>query len=190
MLDWLKRILGESYTEDIEKKVSDEIGKGFVARTDFNAVKEAKQAAEAQLKEAGKTIDGFKAKDLDIEAVRKAAEEYKAQAEQAQKDADARVAAVQRDAVIDGAILKAKGRNAKAVRALLDMDALGKSTDLSKDVDAALAALAKDNGYLFETETPAPPPYAPGTGSGPVNGKAKYTGAAADFAVGAGLKIE
>lgn len=188
MLDWLKSILGNSYTEDIEKRISDEIGKGFVARADFNAVNEAKKAAEDQLKEASRTIDGFKA--MDIDGIKKAAEGYKAKAEQAQKDADARVAAVRRDAVIDLAITKAKGRNAKAVRALLDMDALAKSTDLSKDVDAALAALAKDSAYLFETEEPAPPPYAAGTGTAPVGGRAKYTGAAADFAAGAGLKIE
>lgn len=187
MLDWLKKILGDGYTEEIDKKVSEEIGKGFVARADFNAANEAKKAADAQLKEANKAIEGFKA--LDIDGIKKAAEEYRAKAEQAQKDADARVAAVQRDAVIDGAILKARGRNAKAVRALLDMDALAKSTDLSKDVDAALAALAKDNAYLFE-DGETPPPYAPGTGTAPVGKTAKYTGAAAAFAAGAGLNIE
>ena len=37
MLEWLKTVLGEAYTDDIEKKVSDEIGKNFVARADFNA---------------------------------------------------------------------------------------------------------------------------------------------------------
>ena len=30
MLDWLKTILGEAYSEKIDKKVSDEIGKAFV----------------------------------------------------------------------------------------------------------------------------------------------------------------
>ena len=38
MLDWLKTILGDAYTEEIDKKVSEEIGKGFVARADFNAL--------------------------------------------------------------------------------------------------------------------------------------------------------
>ena len=30
MLDWLKTILGEAYSEEIDKKVSDEIRKAFV----------------------------------------------------------------------------------------------------------------------------------------------------------------
>lgn len=39
MLSWLKDILGDNYTEDIEKKISQEIGKNFVSKTDFNAKK-------------------------------------------------------------------------------------------------------------------------------------------------------
>ena len=38
MLDWLKTILGEAYSEEIDKKVSEEIGKNFVARADFNTL--------------------------------------------------------------------------------------------------------------------------------------------------------
>ena len=60
MLDWLKDILGESYTDDIEKKVADEIGKGFIARADFNAANEAKKGLEAQLADANKAIEDMK----------------------------------------------------------------------------------------------------------------------------------
>lgn len=38
MLEWLKTILGDTYTEDIDKKVSEEIGKQFVSRADFNTL--------------------------------------------------------------------------------------------------------------------------------------------------------
>ena len=37
MLEWLKTVLGDAYTPEIDTAVSQEIGKGFVARTDFNA---------------------------------------------------------------------------------------------------------------------------------------------------------
>ena len=36
-LEWLKTILGDKYTPEIDTAVSQEIGKGFVSRTDFNA---------------------------------------------------------------------------------------------------------------------------------------------------------
>ena len=35
-LEWLKTILGDMYTPEIDTAVSQEIGKGFVSRTDFN----------------------------------------------------------------------------------------------------------------------------------------------------------
>lgn len=170
MLEWLKNILGDSWTEDIDKKISAEIGKGFVARADFNAANEAKKAAETQLAEANKTIAGYK--EMDIDAIRQSAADWQAKAEQAQKDADARVAAVQFDAKLDGAISKAHGRSAKAIKAMLDVDALRASKDQDKDIGAALDALQKDSEYLFESAE-TPPPYAAGTGSGAVSGAGK-----------------
>lgn len=54
------------------------------------------------------------------------------------------------------------GSSAKAIRALLDVDTLKGSDKQDEAITAALAALQKDSGYLFESgETP--PPYAAGT---------------------------
>ena len=162
MLEWLKDILGDGYTEEIDKQVSNEIGKAYAPRADLDSANEAKAAAEAQLADANKTIAGYK--DMDIDAIRQSAADWQTKAEQAQKDADARVAAVQFDARLDGAIGKRRGRSPKAIKALLDMDALRGSKNQDQDIDAALDALQKDSGYLFEpVETP--PPYAAGTGT-------------------------
>lgn len=67
--------------------------------------------------------------------------------------------------VLDSAITAAKGRNAKAITALLDVEALRGSEDQQKAINEALEGLKKDNGYLFDAEG-APPPYAAGTGAG------------------------
>ena len=40
MLEWLKNILGDKYTPEIDTAVSQEIGKSFVARADFNRSEE------------------------------------------------------------------------------------------------------------------------------------------------------
>ena len=55
MLDWLQEILGDAYSNDMERKISDEIGKGFVSRADFNAVNERKKRLEEQLRESDET---------------------------------------------------------------------------------------------------------------------------------------
>lgn len=162
MLEWLKAILGDGYNEEIDKQISAEIGKGFVAKADFNAAKEAQRGTAEQLAAANKELEEYKG--MDIEGLRKSAADWQAKAEQAEKDADARVAAFQFDAKLDHAIIAARGRNGKAIRALLDLDALRTSKDLDKDIAAALTTVQKDNGYMFDT-APTPPPLATGTGS-------------------------
>ena len=61
MLDWLKGILGEVYTKEIEEKVEAEIGKGFVARADFNAKNEELKQAKEMNKTHGTQLEGLKA---------------------------------------------------------------------------------------------------------------------------------
>lgn len=72
------------------------------------------------------------------------------------------------DGRIKDAITAAKGRNAKAIAALLDVDALRASKNQDGDIKAALEALKKENGYLFEDDPPAR--YAPGTGTQQMTG--------------------
>ena len=60
MLDWLKSILGEQYTDEIDSKISAEIGKNFVSKADFNQVNTAKKNAEEEVKARDKQIDELK----------------------------------------------------------------------------------------------------------------------------------
>ena len=60
-------------------------------------------------------------------------------------------------------IVKAKGRNAKAITALLDVEALKESENQADAIEAALEELKRDSRYLFEGDVP--PPYARGTGA-------------------------
>ena len=84
MLDWLKTILGETYTEEIDKKVSAEIGKSFVSKADFNTVNEAKKTLETTVSDRDKQIDDLK--KVDPSALQ--AEITRLQGENAQKDTD------------------------------------------------------------------------------------------------------
>lgn len=159
MLEWLKTILGDAYTEENDKKISAEIGKAFVSKADFNAKNEELKNARAQLAEAGKTIDGFKA--MDIDAIKAAAADWEKRAKQAEAEAAEKIAAIQFDARLDSAILSRRGRSTKAIKAMLDTETLRRSQNQDSDIAAALDALTKDSAYLFEP-TPKDAPAAEG----------------------------
>ena len=62
------------------------------------------------------------------------------------------------------AVHNARGRNLKAITALLDVDHLKTSENQQQAILDALEQLKLDSGYLFEMAQ-TPPPYAQGTGT-------------------------
>ena len=99
---------------------------------------------------------------MDIDGIKAKADEWKQKAEQAEKDAAEKIAAAAFEHQLDAAITGAKGRNAKAIRSLLDVEALRASKNQSEDIKAAIEAVQKENDYLFEGATP-PPKFAAAT---------------------------
>ena len=95
--------------------------------------------AQAQLKTAQ---DGLKAFDG-----KKTPDEYEAELTKLRGDMQADGFAF--DSALNTAIMGKKGRSVKAVRALLDIDSLKKSTDLSADIGKALEEAAKANPWAF-----------------------------------------
>lgn len=122
---------------------------------DYESLKDQLRTAAEGLK----AFEGVDVKDLQGQVARlKQAMADKEAEHQAQLDGLAF------DHMLGEAIAAARGRSGKAIRALLEVDALKASRNQAADIKAALEELKKNSGYLFEQE--APPPYAPGTGTG------------------------
>ena len=115
------------------------------------------KTAKDQLIEANKQIESFKG--MDIEGVKKTADEWKGKAEQAAKDAADQVATLKFDHALDGALTGAKAKNSKAVRALLDTEQL-KFNDADGSIIGLkdqLEKIQKENDYLFASDDDQPP---------------------------------
>ncbi len=125
------------------------------------------ESIKTQLQTAREGLEAFKGVDVkDLQGqVEKLTQDLKDK-EAAHK---AQLADLAFDGALKEAIAAAKGRNDKAIRALLDVDALKASKDQTADIKAALEGLKKDSAYLFDSEE-TPPPYAAGTGTGPYGG--------------------
>ena len=72
------------------------------------------------------------------------------------------------------ALTGAKGKNPKAIKALLDMDKISLDGETLKGLDEQLNLLKTNESYLFETETKVEQP--PMQGIQPTAGNAKVTG--------------
>lgn len=131
------------------------------AKGDLEQIKAELEQAKTQLQEANTTIDGFR----DYDQVKGQVEEYKAKYEQSKAEYEAQIADMKFGTALEAAITAAGGRNAKAVKALLDVDALKASKDQTADIKAAIEACQKDNGYLFGSNEPINNPVAPTGGS-------------------------
>lgn len=123
---------------------------------DYESIKEQLKTATEGLK----AFEGVDVKDLQGQ-VAKLTKDLSDQAE-AYKE---QLADLAFDGTLKDAITAARGRNDKAIRALLDVEALKASKDQTADIKKALEKLKEDSGYLFESEE-TPPPYAAGTGTG------------------------
>lgn len=58
------------------------------------------------------------------------------------------------NSVLDSAILASKAKNAKALKALLDVEKLKTSKNQAEDVKAAIEAVKGENDFLFESNEP------------------------------------
>lgn len=122
---------------------------------DYDSIKEQLTAA----KEGLKAFEGVDVKDLQ-EQVKKLTGDLEAK----EAEHQAKLQELEFDGALKDAITAAHGRSAKAVRAMLDVDALRSSKNREADIRSALETLKKESGYLFESEE-TPPPYAAGTGT-------------------------
>lgn len=110
-------------------------------------------------------IDAIMAENgRDIQNARVSGDQWEEKYHKAVEEHDRQVSALRLEHALQTSVAKARGRNVKAIAALLDMDALGASEDLPGALDAAMEELKAENGYLFDTE-PVPPPYAQSTGT-------------------------
>ena len=111
-------------------------------------------AEKKRADEAVETLKGFEGKDFD--AITRDRDEWKRKHDEAvanhQKEQDARE--FRED--VESAITEAKGKNAKAIMALLDLEKLQNSKNRKADIADAVKAVQTGNEYLFDVAG-APP---------------------------------
>jgi vacuolar-type H+-ATPase subunit I/STV1 len=165
---WLKEIIGDAYTEEMDAAACQAIGKDFVARADFNAkntrVKEL-EAQVGQLEEAAKghakQLEELKKSAGDNEELTRKIGELEQQAKADRANYEKELAAVRLSSAVDAELTAAGAKNTVAVKAVLadylkdakivDGKVVAKMGDESITLAAKVEALKKDasTDFLF-----------------------------------------
>lgn len=150
-------------TDEIINAIMAENGRDIEAAkkpfADYESIKDQLQTAKNGLK----AFEGVDVAQLQGEIT-------KLKGEITQKDTEwqDKLDAMTFEGKVKDAITAVKGKNVKAITALLDLETLRASKNQEADLKAALEGLqkAEDSVFMFGDDQGAPPPYSPGAGGG------------------------
>jgi DNA repair ATPase RecN len=143
---------GLEIPEDKKGEFEKSLKENYIPVSEHDKVKTARDNYKSQLDTATQKLEGFK--DVDVEELKgkittltNNLAAQKANFEQQLADRDF-------DDLLNGAISGSKAKNVKAVRALLDVDAIKASKNQEADIKAALEKVKEENDYLFTSDEP------------------------------------
>ena len=126
-MDWLKELLKKAGIEEAKldgliTDINKELPKYFIPKDKYNEVAEAKKKLEADIAERDKQLEQLKGAAGSNEELKKQIETLQAENKKAAEEWQAKMAQKKLDFAIEKALTAAKAKNAKAVKALLDME--------------------------------------------------------------------
>lgn len=167
--DLLKELGYEVPTEkkaDFDKAV----GENYKTVAEHEKLKAKHDSIESQLNEAKGALKGFEG--VDVNALNGKITELTNSLAAKETEYNQKIADMEFDSALESAITASGAKNAKAVRALLDIDVLKASKNRDGDIGAALKQCKTDNEYLFKSNEPIHNPTGPvntgGSGSDPL----------------------
>lgn len=141
-------------TDEAADKIVEDYGKNYVSKAQFNATNEEKKAAKTELAQIKTELDGLKEKAKGNEDLSKQIEELKKQSEAREQEYTQKVKNMEIDGIVDRALLTAKAKSVKAVRALLDLKDAEVEDGKIKGLDKQIEKLVAEAGYLFGDDKP------------------------------------
>ena len=148
--------MGIEVPKDKEESLTNAVAKNYKPVADYDKQKEKLDAAnetikanDTAMKDLQKKLDEFK--DVDVSGLNQRISDLEKEKKNIQKEYDAKIADRDFDDLVKEGIASVKGRNTKAIMALLDVEALKASKNQKEDVASALKALteAEDSKMLF-----------------------------------------
>lgn len=138
--------------EQIEKVVED-YGKNYVPKNQFNQKNEELKQAKESLTTMQADIETLKKSNADNAELSKQIDELNAAQLKREEEYTAQIQKMELDGIVERTLLSSKVKNAKAVRALLDLEDAKVKDGTIKGLDDQLTKLKESDPYLFESDS-------------------------------------
>lgn len=163
----------EDKKAEFDKAVAENYKTSAEHEKKVNRLTEDLTAEKKRADTAVETLKGFEGKDFD--AITRERDDWKKKHDDLEASHKKEQEEREFNQLVEETIAEAKGKNAKAIVALLDTDKLRSSKNQKADLQSALDALRTESGYLFE-DNGGKPHFAAPAGGGNPNGGAKPLG--------------
>ena len=179
-MDWLKEILKKAGIEEgkldgLIAEINKQWALHFVPKREYNEVAEAKKKLETDIQERDKQLEQLKQAAGNSEELKAQIEQLQTENKKAAEEWQAKMAQMQLDFALERALAAAKAKNAKAVKALLDMEKVKLDGEQLLGLDDQLKELQKSDSYLFGETQIGGGTNPPGAGNPEVNPWKKET---------------
>lgn len=147
--DFLKLGFTEEQAEKAAEASAEEL-KGFIPKARFDEVNNSKKQLEADIKTRDEQLEALKA--VDAEGLKAEIEKLQGENKTAKEKYEADLKKIQIDNAVEKALMGAKAKNIKAVKALLDLEKAELDGETIKGLDDQLKKLqeGEDSKFLFE----------------------------------------
>ena len=138
----------EDKKADFDKAVTE----NYKTVAEVNKLRESRDSYKSQLDTATTTLKEFEG--VDVKELQGKITKLNEQLDTQKKDFEKQIAENEFNSLIDNALTKGGAKNAKAVKALLDLDVLRESKNQGEDISAAISKIKEENDYLFVSNEP------------------------------------
>jgi len=161
-MEFLKNVLGDELYGQVSEKLKEskiklaDLSSGeYVGMGKFKAMEMERNESKASLEEANKAIEGFKA--MDIDGIKKAADEWKTKFEKAEKDAAGKIDSLNFEYSLDKALLGHKVKDIDMFKVKLNRDKLKRKDNTIEGLNEQIEELKKSHSFIFDIESDSPP---------------------------------
>ena len=146
--------LGITITDEQKSSLNKAVAENYKTVADYDKQKDKLTNAEDKVNTLTESLDKFK--NVDVDKLNQTVSDLQAQIKKKDDDYASQIADRDFSEIVKDSIANANGKNAKAIKALLDIDTLKGSKNQKEDIEKAIKELseAEDSKMLFGEPDP------------------------------------